>query len=144
MGKSISHDIQSTWEKPLDHWRTAISPTWDNYVDTQNYRKEEERKINAQNAADQSAADQAAAASHAAVIATAQGEYDKRFKALSDARNSDLVSLQERLKQWGFDDTSTAWSTGMQTIFSSYEDKLKTLGSDPYFDSVQKQAGWGT
>lgn len=143
MGKTVSHAFQSFIQTDGDYgWKKLISPTWANYDDTQQYKKEEERKIDDANKAQQAAADAAAAQSRASVIAGAQGEYDKRFKALSDARNADLAGLQERLKQWGFDETSSAWSTGTNTIFSSYEEKLKTLGSDPYFNSVRKQAGW--
>ncbi len=61
---------------------------------------------------------------------------------MTKQRTLDLAALKGRLNDWGFNEGSLAWKTGMQSVISTYEDKLKTLGSDPYFAEIEKSAGW--
>lgn len=83
-----------------------------------------------------------AEAGRAASLVAPQSEYDKRYVALASQRSNDMSSFGSRLKEWGFSEDSSAFATGVQSITSSYDQKLADLGSDPYFSDIRKQTGW--
>ena len=71
-------------------------------------------------------------------------EYDTRRTELARSRTKDYSSAKARLAASGLAPNSSGWESSLESILTSYDEKLDELGKDPYFEDVRSNSGFGT